>query len=107
MQRPAWAPSTMSSANGSPYPPASRCCRSLIAAGDVALGIVQPVAVYPGLVAAGKIKVIALTGARRPDFAPSAWPTLAEGGLPVDATLWLGMFAPLGTPDAIVAKLDK
>jgi tripartite-type tricarboxylate transporter receptor subunit TctC len=78
-----------------------------VAAGDVALGIVQPVAVYPGLVAAGKIKVIALTGARRPDFAPSAWPTLAEGGLPVDATLWLGMFAPLGTPDAIVAKLDK
>jgi tripartite-type tricarboxylate transporter receptor subunit TctC len=78
-----------------------------VAAGDVPLGVVQPVAVYPGLVAAGKIKVIALTGARRPDFAPPAWPTLAQGGLPIDATLWLGMFAPLGTPDAIVAKLDK
>ncbi len=78
-----------------------------IAAGEVPLGIVQPSAVYPGFVEAGKIKVIALTGARRPDFAPSAWQTLADGGLPVDATLWLGMFAPLGTPDAIVAKLDK
>ena len=78
-----------------------------IAAGDVPLGIVQPVAVYPGLVEAGKIKVIALTGARRPEFAPPTWPTLAESGLPIDATLWLGMFAPLGTPDAIVASLDQ
>ncbi|HEY2528128.1 MAG TPA: tripartite tricarboxylate transporter substrate binding protein [Xanthobacteraceae bacterium] len=78
-----------------------------IAAGEVPLGIVQPVAVYPGFVEAGKIKVIALTGAQRPDFAPPAWSTLADGGLPVDATLWLGMFAPLGTPDAVVIKLDK
>ena len=49
-----------------------------IAAGDVPLGIVQPPAVYPGLVNAGKIKVIALTGAQRPDFLPSTWPTFAE-----------------------------
>jgi tripartite-type tricarboxylate transporter receptor subunit TctC len=78
-----------------------------IAAGDVPLGIVQPPAVYPGLVEAGKIKVIALTGAQRPDFLPSTWPTLAENGLPIDATLWLGMFAPLGTPAAIVARVDQ
>lgn len=78
-----------------------------IAAGDVPLGIVQPSAVYPGFVEAAKIKIIALTGARRPDFAPPAWSTLADGGLPIDATLWLGLFAPLGTPDAVVAKVDK
>lgn len=78
-----------------------------IAAGEVPVGIVQPPAVYPGLVDAGKIKVIALTGAKRPDFVPASWPTLAENGLPIDATLWLGMFAPLKTPEAIVARIDR
>jgi tripartite-type tricarboxylate transporter receptor subunit TctC len=78
-----------------------------VAAGDVPVGIVQPPAVYPGLVDAGKIKVIALTGAQRPDFLPAAWRTLAESGLPVDSTIWIGVFAPLGTPDAIIARLDQ
>ena len=78
-----------------------------IAAGDVPLGIVQPSAVYPGLVAAGKIKVIALTGLERPDFLPSTWPTLTESGLPIDSTIWLGIFAPPHTPDAVVARIDQ
>ena len=39
-----------------------------IASGDVPLGIVQPPAVYPGLVEAGKIKVIALTGSKTARF---------------------------------------
>jgi len=78
-----------------------------VAAGDVPLGIVQPVAVYPGLVDAGKIKIIALTGAKRPDFMPASWPTLAASGLPIDANLWLGLFAPVGTPDAVVARLNR
>lgn len=78
-----------------------------VAAGDVPLGIVQPVVVYPALVDAGKIKIIALTGAKRPDFMPASWPTLAERGLPIDANLWLGLFAPVGTPDAVVARLDR
>ena len=78
-----------------------------IASGDVPLGIVQPVAVYPGLVNAGKIKIIALTGATRPDFMPVAWPTLVESGLPIDANLWLGLFAPVRTPDAVVTRLDQ
>jgi tripartite-type tricarboxylate transporter receptor subunit TctC len=78
-----------------------------IASGDIPLGIVQPVAVYPGLVDAGKIKIIALTGAKRPDFMPASWSTLAESGLPIDANLWLGVFAPVGTPEAVVARLDR
>jgi tripartite-type tricarboxylate transporter receptor subunit TctC len=78
-----------------------------IASADIPIGIVQPAAVYPALVDAGKIKIIALTGAKRPDFMPASWPTLAESGLPVDANLWLGLFAPIGTPDAVVARLDQ
>jgi tripartite-type tricarboxylate transporter receptor subunit TctC len=78
-----------------------------IASGDVPIGIVSTPSVYPALVDAGKIKIIALTGAHRPAFVPSSWPTLVESGLSIDATIWVGIFAPTGTPDAIVAQLDQ
>jgi tripartite-type tricarboxylate transporter receptor subunit TctC len=77
-----------------------------IAAGDVPLGVVSPIVVYPGLIEAGKVKVIALTAARPPSL-PSSWPTLAESGLPIEAVLWLGLFAPVGTPAAIVSRVDR
>ena len=51
--------------------------------------------------------MIGLTGKRRPSFMPSSWPTLSESGLPIDVTLWLGVFAPAGTPDAIVSRIDQ
>ena len=35
------------------------------------------------------------------------WPTLAEQGLAVDAALWVALFAPAGTPQAIVDRLDS
>ena len=78
-----------------------------IAAGDVPFGIVSPIVIYPGLVAASKIKVIALTSRRRPAFLPSSWSTLAENGLPIDASVGLGLFAPAGTSDAIVSRVDQ
>ncbi|HEX3725848.1 MAG TPA: tripartite tricarboxylate transporter substrate-binding protein [Pirellulales bacterium] len=76
-----------------------------LATGSVPMGIVSPPAVYPSLVDSGKIKVLALT-ANRPAFLPTSWPTLRELGLPIEATLWLGIFAPIGTPDVIVSRLD-
>jgi tripartite-type tricarboxylate transporter receptor subunit TctC len=77
-----------------------------IAAGEVPLGIVSPIAVYPGLVEAGKVKVIALTAPRAPSL-PASWPTLAESGLPIEAALWLGLFAPAGTPAAVASSVDQ
>jgi tripartite-type tricarboxylate transporter receptor subunit TctC len=76
-----------------------------VATGSVPIGIMSPPAVYPSLVESGKIKVLALT-ADRPAFLPASWPTLRESGLPIEATLWLGIFAPIGTPDDIVSRLD-
>lgn len=76
-----------------------------VVSGSVPLGIVSPPAVYPALVQSGKVKVIALTAAW-PSFVPASWPTLAESGLAVEAALWLGIFAPSGTPAAIVSRLD-
>lgn len=77
-----------------------------VAAGVVPLGIFSPPVVYPALVDAGKVKVLALTGNDRPAFLPASWPTLIESGVPIDSTNWLGVFAPPGTPDAVVARVD-
>ena len=46
------------------------------------------------------------TGATRSTVLPDL-PTLSEAGLPgYEATIWLGIMAPAGTPKAIVDKLN-
>lgn len=59
------------------------------------------------LIRTGKLRALATTGAQR--FATLAEvPTLAEVGFPsFDVALWLAMAAPLGTPPAIIAKLNS
>lgn len=55
---------------------------------------------------AGKVKLIAVTGARRSAELPDV-PTIAESGVPgFDVTGWYGLFAPAGTPPEIVRKLQ-
>jgi tripartite-type tricarboxylate transporter receptor subunit TctC len=75
-----------------------------VAAGDVPIGALTPSSAQP-FIEAGRIKPLALMTAQRPAFAPD-WPTLAESGMAVDAALWVGLFAPAGTPSAIVQRLD-
>jgi len=77
-----------------------------VAAGFVPLGIFSPPVVYPALIDAGKVKVLALTGKDRPPFLPASWPTLIESGVSVDVANWLGVFAPPATPDHIVTRID-
>ncbi|MBC7437985.1 MAG: tripartite tricarboxylate transporter substrate binding protein [Bdellovibrionales bacterium] len=58
-------------------------------------------------VKAGKVKAIATTGRQRSDVLPNV-PTLSEAGVPgYEATIWLGLMAPTGTPKAIVDKLNE
>ena len=55
-------------------------------------------------VKAGKLKALAVTTAERSTLVPEL-PTMAEAGLPgFDISTWYGLFAPAGTPAAIVAK---
>ena len=55
---------------------------------------------------AGKVKAIATTGKQRSQVLPDV-PTMNEAGVPgYEATLWLGVMAPKGTPPAIVNKLN-
>src|SRR6187455_1459271 len=55
---------------------------------------------------AGKVKALGTTGAMRSGVMPDV-PTLAEAGVPkYEATIWLGLMAPKGTPAPIVARLN-
>jgi tripartite-type tricarboxylate transporter receptor subunit TctC len=57
-------------------------------------------------VRSGKVKAIATTGHKRSDVMPDV-PTLNEAGVPgYEATIWLGLMAPKGTPKAVVDKLN-
>jgi tripartite-type tricarboxylate transporter receptor subunit TctC len=58
------------------------------------------------MVQGGKVRALAVTGAVRSPELPDV-PSMAEAGYPdVDVYLWSGLFAPAGTPPAIVAKLE-
>jgi tripartite-type tricarboxylate transporter receptor subunit TctC len=55
----------------------------------------------------GRERALAVTGSQRSAELPDT-PTMAEAGYPdVNVSLWSGMFAPAGTPPAIIAKLQK
>ena len=54
----------------------------------------------------GKVKALATTGKQRSATLPDV-PTVAEAGVPgYEATLWLGLMAPKGTPPAVINKLN-
>ena len=58
-------------------------------------------------VRAGKVKAIATTGKQRSVVLPEV-PTVHESGVPgYEATIWLGLLAPKGTPAAVVARLNE
>ena len=55
----------------------------------------------------GKVKALATTGLKRSDVMPEV-PTLTEAGVTgYEATIWLGLMAPTGTPKAVVDKLNE
>jgi tripartite-type tricarboxylate transporter receptor subunit TctC len=58
------------------------------------------------LVRSGGMRAIGVTVRQRSPSAPDI-PTLAESGLPdFDVSAWTGLFAPAGTPRAIIARLN-
>ena len=58
-------------------------------------------------VKAGKVKAIATTGKKRSSVLPEV-PTVDESGVPgYEATIWLGLLAPKGTPAAVVTRLNE
>jgi tripartite-type tricarboxylate transporter receptor subunit TctC len=57
-------------------------------------------------VQAGQVRALATTGLKRSELMPDV-PTVAEAGVPgYEATIWLGVMAPAGTPKEIIDKLN-
>jgi tripartite-type tricarboxylate transporter receptor subunit TctC len=59
-----------------------------------------------GHIAAGKLKVLAVSGSKRVPLVPNV-PTFTEAGFAdMDIGAWYGFLAPAGTPGEVVAKLN-
>jgi tripartite-type tricarboxylate transporter receptor subunit TctC len=55
----------------------------------------------------GRLKALSISGPKRSPALPSV-PTAGESGLPgFEADFWIGLFAPAGTPPAVVARLNS
>ena len=72
--------------------------------GHIPLMVSSMIATLPQ-VRAGKLRIIALTTAKRSKSIPEV-PTIAESLPGYDATLWYGVLAPARTPEAIVRRMN-
>ncbi len=87
-----------------PYKGAAPAVADVIG-GQVDTAILSTGSVLPQI-RAGKLRAVAVTSATRSPMLPDT-PTIAEAGQKgVDVKVWLGLFAPKGTPAAIVAKIN-
>jgi tripartite-type tricarboxylate transporter receptor subunit TctC len=58
------------------------------------------------LARSARVRAIATTGLKRSSIMPET-PTVAESGVPgYEATIWLGLMAPTGTPKPLVDRLN-
>jgi tripartite-type tricarboxylate transporter receptor subunit TctC len=59
------------------------------------------------LLRSGKLRALGIASAKRSSLLPDL-PTLSEAGLPgYDASLWMAVMAPAGTPASIVTRLNR
>lgn len=67
----------------------------------------SPISAALPLVRDGKLVALAVSTAKRSSVLPNV-PTIAESGLPgFDYSLWIGMFAPAGTPPEVVERIAR
>jgi tripartite-type tricarboxylate transporter receptor subunit TctC len=89
--------------NHVPYKGSDRATQDLIG-GQVMVGFLGTPGALPQL-KSGRLRALAVTTARRSPELTDV-PTMQEAGIPgYEATIWLGLFAPAGTPREVLAKL--
>ena len=70
--------------------------------------MIDTVSAVIGQVQSGQLKALAVTGKDRFPAVPNVPAAIESGVLPgYDVTTWYGVFAPKGTPPAVIAKLNK
>ena len=79
--------------------------QKFLSAGNTQLMLGSLVQTLP-LIRAGKLRALGVGGPRRSPTMPDV-PTVVEAGMPQTAiTVWYGIFAPSGTPPAVVRRLN-
>jgi len=79
--------------------------RTAVLGGQVQM-MFDAITTMAGQARAGKVKALGTTGKKRSTVMPEA-PTIAEAGVPgYEATIWLGLMAPAGTPRPVLEKLN-
>jgi tripartite-type tricarboxylate transporter receptor subunit TctC len=86
-----------------PYPGSPQAVNDLLG-GRVAM-FFSPASTVLGQIAAGQLKALATASTRRAEVLPGV-PSMAESGMPdFDTSLWFGLLAPSGTPQAAIDKV--
>jgi tripartite-type tricarboxylate transporter receptor subunit TctC len=84
---------------------ASGDARTAVLGGHVQM-MIDAITTSAPTVKGGQLRALGTTGKTRSSLLPDV-PTIAEAGVPgYEATIWLGIMAPKGTPGAVVDKLN-
>jgi tripartite-type tricarboxylate transporter receptor subunit TctC len=75
-----------------------------VLAGHVPMTIAQP-EVVAAMVQEGRLRALAVSSKDRAPLLPDV-PTYGELGYPIVRTVWSGLFAPAGTPESIIQRLN-
>ncbi len=79
--------------------------RTAVLGGQVQM-MFDAITTMAGQARAGKVRALGTTGKARSTVMPEA-PTISEAGVPgYEATIWLGLMAPAGTPRPVLDKLN-
>ena len=87
-----------------PYPGSPEAMLAVLR-GDVQMGMLPAASVVPQA-KAGKLKLLAVSTAKRSPYLPDV-PTLKESGLDVEADAWVGLIGPGGLPKEAVERINK
>ena len=79
--------------------------RTSVLSGQVEM-MLDAITTMTPMVKAGRVRALGTTGSKRSAVLPDV-PTVAEAGVPgYEATIWLGIMAPAGTPKTVIDRLN-
>jgi tripartite-type tricarboxylate transporter receptor subunit TctC len=87
-----------------PFPGSPQAMTALIR-GDVQIACL-PAAAVVSQMPTGRIRMLAVTSQQRSALLPDL-PTLKESGVDVEANAWIGLIAPVKTPEPVVAAVSR
>jgi tripartite-type tricarboxylate transporter receptor subunit TctC len=87
-----------------PYPSSPQAITAVIR-NDAQMAVLPAISVTPQT-AAGAVKILAVSTAKRSPYLPDV-PTLKEAGIDVEADAWNGLIAPAGTPTPLIDQINQ